>query len=130
MKVRNLTSRVQALPIVEIVGGRKYDIYVEGNGSVELCECYVPDIEKFKNVFELVRDVDLKTVELKIDEATQVSNEDDNLSSDDNMLSDDTNDAKDPEVLESKFICDICGAEFGSARGLNTHKNRVHLDEQ
>lgn len=124
MKVRNLTSIVQALPIVEIVGGRKYDIYVEGNGSVELCECYVPNIEKFKNVFELVRDVDLKTVELKIDEATQVSNEDDN------MLSDDTNDAKDPEVLESKFICDICGAEFGSARGLNTHKNRVHLDEQ
>lgn len=30
------------------------------------------------------------------------------------------------EIAEDNFICEICGAEFASARGLNSHKNRAH----
>lgn len=30
------------------------------------------------------------------------------------------------EVVEDKFICEECGAEFASARGLSSHMNRVH----
>jgi len=36
-------------------------------------------------------------------------------------------DTEEPVVLTAtSFICDICGEEFGSARGLQSHKSRAH----
>ena len=35
--------------------------------------------------------------------------------------------AEEPVVLTATtFVCDICGEEFGSARGLQSHKSRAH----
>lgn len=39
----------------------------------------------------------------------------------------DDEEAEEPvDLTSTTFVCDICGEEFGSARGLQSHKSRAH----
>lgn len=134
MLVRNLTSEQQKFIVKEIAGEhREYDLYLAPNGSTELentfvlkgnyegilefegCQCHheVAPVEKPAEEGDVVPPVDNPEIP-PVDEDNK----------DGASAGDDGNGEKksDPD----SFICDICGAEFASARGLASHKNKVH----
>lgn len=122
MIVKNITNKVQSLSLYNIFEERSYIIYVAAGSSFELPTGSIIDTnilgDKFVKIDEnVITDVSEETVvkekieELVIDLPVEES------------------EASTPEtVLSDKFICDICNAEFASARGLTAHKNRVHLE--
>ena len=137
MKVKNLTAKTQQLSVLEIVGGREYCIYVEGKGIADLCGCYVPDMNKYSGVFELIKEVNtlspaVESHEVETPDDTKDTNEDEVKTPDETDPQDEsveTPTPKEPEVIDSKFICSVCGQEFASARGLNSHMSRAHSNE-
>lgn len=127
MIVKNLTSKLQELKVEELAGGRGFSIYVEGHSSTELTDVYIPDTQAIKGIFEVVSGIETPQVDKKEEEGPA----DDLEGTKKDDLNDDSeeNESSETPVAEDVFICDICGAEFASARGLASHKNRVHLDE-
>lgn len=129
MRIRNLTSDTQALKVIELVGGREFDIYIEGNGCTDIDGMYLRDLNQLGSTFEIVSNVQPSVSEETIPEG---SNEED---SQEDLKEESQDDSKEESKEESttpvsdKFICDVCGAEFASARGLTSHKNRSHLEE-
>lgn len=118
MKIKNLTSEVLALRVIEFGGSREYFIYLQGNSTTELEGCYLSkrnDLTKIE--IEGTTPVVLQSIEVP---------EIENPQSEEVAIPEE--EEKKPEVSD-KFICDICGEEFGSARGLNSHKNRAHSDQ-
>ena len=128
MIIKNLTSKVQSIKLEELVGGREFTLYVEGHGVTDIVGAYIPNAEKYNGIFEIgcicpsVSTHDISTIE---EEVTEDKVEDDSNSEETEEEKKDI----EPEVAEDKFICDICKAEFASARGLASHKNRVHSGE-
>lgn len=128
MIIKNLTSKVQSIKLEELVGGREFTLYVEGHGVTDVVGAYIPNAEKYNGIFEIecichsVSTHDISTIEEEVDNDKA---EDDSNSEEPEEEKKD----KESEVAEDKFICDICKAEFASARGLASHKNRVHSGE-
>lgn len=117
MIVKNLTRDLQELQIFEFIGDRMFTIYVEGNSSTELRDAYVPHTERYDGIFQFI-----SGESFVVDTPSEESVED-------TIVEEEVQtEVEDIEVSDS-FICDICGAEFGSARGLNSHKNRSHSDD-
>lgn len=114
MKIKNITSKRQELRIVEFDGGREFTIYLEGFGETEIQGAYIPGIENLSHVVKILSDSPHKVLPTPIQEEQMTPEE----SHEESVT-----------IIEDKFICDICGAEFASARGLNSHKNRAHAAE-
>ena len=132
MIIRNLTSELQPIKLEELVGGRELTLYVEGHGVTDITGAYIPHIENYLGIFEIEDNV--SALFARSSESTENREELENHeeSIEENELEEENKDgieSKEPEVIEDKFICDICKAEFASARGLNSHKNRVHSGE-
>jgi len=124
MKIKNLTPNVQKMVVREIVGEKRlYDIYVVPFGTTDLDRMIIVEPNDITGIFEIegapvVQRVSAPTVETP----PAVDNADPDATPDEP-----TPDVEDTAPLAGEtFICDICGAEFGSARGLASHKNRSH----
>lgn len=148
MIIKNLTSDVQKVTVEDIFTDRLYDVYIEPHGVTTLDGIILPQKEKLSGIVEVVRSHIQTEVNLNLVQET-LSSEDGSEGGDglegeipaachDEVIShseDSTIQENAPEktptsdVNESKFICDICGAEFASSRGLNSHKNRSHPSE-
>ena len=131
MVIRNLTSKVQSLRVEEYVGGREFTIYVEGNSTTDIEGMFILANQKIQGIFEvegcesfhnipeavenIPNDVE-ETILPGDDEPTTSSGEEEVIT------------PNDVEESSESFICDVCGAEFASVRGLTTHKNRSHSE--
>ena len=124
MIIKNLTGVSQKVEIMELTGDhRKYDIYLQPHGVNEIeglfklsgcnknvvCIGQAPVVEA--PAHDLVEVEETKS-EAPAEEVPAV----------------DVEETPSEEVQEDKFICDECGAEFASERGLATHKKRAHSE--
>lgn len=132
MKIKNLTSSVQALRLVDLVEGREFTIYIEGNSWTDIAGMYLADMTQLTNKFEImdsimnVTKVDAELAEVATSEDTAESTDREEISEDAPEEEDKESEEEPVSSLPNKFICDICGAEFASDRGLNSHKSRSH----
>lgn len=117
MKIKNLTPDTQKLVVKEIVGEkREYDIYVSPHGVTDIERMTIKEPKDLSGIFE-VEGVIIPIIEK---ESPVIINEESNPLEEEES----TGDAG--VSTGETHICDICGAEFGSARGLASHKNRAH----
>lgn len=128
MIVKNLTCKSQKLVVKEIIGDHtEYDMIFQPKSAVELDRLLtVVHPEKYSGVFEFetcschsVVETNEVAVEVK---EPEVSTEEEP------ETVPDVEEVKEPEVAPDSFICDICGSEFASARGLANHKNKAHSE--
>lgn len=130
MRIKNLSSTSQELTMIEIVGGQGIPISIEAKGSTEIPTGFYVDFDKLDKRFLAVEghpspknlripeDLDLKVT---TEEASQeVVPPDEVIAPEDDETA---------PVIGDKFICEICKAEFASARGLNSHLTRAHSGE-
>lgn len=114
MKIKNLTSKLKELGVVEMVGGRSYNIYLEPFSETELEGLLPADVNDPEISIESPHRVEKKVEIPQIEE----------------IIVEDSKEAQtediEQEIIPEKFICDECGAEYASARGLATHKNKSH----
>lgn len=132
MIIRNLTSKLQPIKLEELVGGRELTLYVEGHGVTDITGAYIPRVENYLGIFEIEDNVSAlfaRSSESK-ENREELENREESIEENEHEEENKEDiESKEPEVIENKFICDICKAEFASARGLNSHKNRVHSGE-
>lgn len=118
MLIKNLTDQVQELHVRELRGSdRVFSVYIQPQGVTDLDRLFViVDKEKVGKVVEVVG-VPIPKDEPKEVEAPKEESRENEVPPEESPK---------PEILLDKFICDECGAEFASARGLNNHKNKAH----
>lgn len=128
MIVKNLTSKVQVINVQEFGNaGREYSIYLEPNGYTELIGVFTTNKKDLKGLVEFETFAKPEgVVESPVPQEVTTEVTEDPVE-ETGVTEDSTEEtAEQVEVLDSKFICDECGAEFASSRGLASHKARVH----
>lgn len=131
MVIRNLTSKVQSLRVEEYVGGREFTIYVEGNSTTDIEGMFILANQKIQGIFEVEGCESFHTIPEAVEnipndvEETILPGDDEPTTSsgEEEVIT-----PNDVEESSESFICDVCGAEFASVRGLTTHKNRSHSE--
>lgn len=124
MIIKNLTNEPQKIQLEELTGeGRIYDTYLQPLSSTTVEGPFVVvDLPGLKGIVE-VDGQEIATSEVEVPQLE----EEDNLEEEENL--EEVNE-ENVEVVEDheeeKFLCDICGAEFASARGLASHRSRAH----
>ena len=119
MLITNLSEKTQKLVVSYFTTPLEtYDVFIEGYGSTDIDDKLV-----IRNLNEL-KDIMTSRVYVVAEEPVEEEPEEVEVQ----VVEDGVGESEEEsvEVIEDKFICDICGAEFGSERGLNTHKHRVH----
>lgn len=123
MIIKNLTKKTQKLWIKNIFTGDTAEVDVLATEPRELGRAFIPDksmMKDFDQRFEMVgypRQQIVEKEQVIVQESIQ-----------EEIMDPPVEETQEPETLESKFICDICGEEFASARGLTAHKNRSHKE--
>ena len=124
MIVKNKTNKIQTLWIRDVLrGGSSSPAEVLPKEPKEIPSSYIVDkirTPNFDEIFEiqgLYKSLSEKRVEPKVEDIIEEES---------NVIEESTSVEEFTEVMEDKFICDVCGAEFASARGLASHKNRSH----
>ena len=121
MIINNLTPQTLRVRLKEISGDKnEYDIFIQPHGSTEVSQVTVVNADPrllaitsdpyqvpIPNTSSPVKDAIEEEPEKPVEEVVE---------------------EKTP-VEDSKFICDICGAEFASSRGLARHKSSSHSEE-
>lgn len=112
MNIKNLTSDTQKIIMQELVGDRRcYDIFVAPYGTTDLGrEGIILNLESLEGSIE-VMGIPKAKEEIKAPESP---------------AAEETVETPKKEEVTDKFICEECGAEFASARGLASHKNKTH----
>lgn len=131
MVIRNLTPKVQSLRVEEYVGGREFTIYVEGNSTTDIEGMFILANQKIQGIFEVEGCDSFHTIPEAVEnipndvEETILPGDDEPTTSsgEEEVIT-----PNDVEESSESFICDVCGAEFASVRGLTTHKNRSHSE--
>lgn len=127
MKVKNLTDRIQSLWIKNPrEGGRSLSVEVRPHDTRDISDYYpdksmMPDFDKNFEIVGSTKNIPSIKVEETITEIQEDTTGDTQIPDEEKFSN--------PTVLEDKFICEICGAEFASARGLSSHKNRTHPED-
>lgn len=138
MVIRNLTCKPQSLTVKEITGcHREYDINFQPQSAVELDRhLIVVHPEKYAGIFDLGVCIIEETRTVGATDAVGDENPTEEIIKDeipvDETVKEETPIVEFADAVEDKapdsFICDICGAEFASARGLASHKNKAHSE--
>lgn len=124
MILKNLTSTLKEFEVRDITSSQIFKCYLQPHGTVEIERMILvnPDaLEGIEIVGQIIRAPRTPVVEeLTISEDTPSD-----------VAPSEEGETKDPEeptpsMNEDKFICDECGAEFASAKGLTAHKSRSH----
>lgn len=137
MKIKNLTPKMRGVRVVELVGGKAFTVYIQGNRSMDIPGVYIPDTKAYEGIIEVDNPFNSTPVEI---EETQVGEEETTgeevITSEDEVVQESTEkgeddtpageDSQSAETLTDKFICQECGAEFASERSLKSHISRVH----
>lgn len=120
MIIKNPTPEIQEIVVREIVGTRsEYTFYINPYGSLDLDSNFLLVKEKTKGSIEVVEEPK-KTVIPPVPTPTPV---------DEDLTAEETDPTVSTEVeIVDKFICEKCGAEFASARGLTSHMNKLHAE--
>ena len=134
MIIKNLTSEVLSLRVKELLADCSYDLTIQAKGFTEIDRAMeivqlssLLRERKVEIVSGLVtpREI-IKEVSIDVSDPVQPQ-EDEKADTVDEPQEDekaDTVETSQPET--STYICDICGAEFASARGLSSHKKKTH----
>ena len=126
MIIKNITSEDIIIKLIERVGvNQRSEISLKAGGSVEI----IDRLFQVANLASLEGKIEAPEVNKK-ETLTMVPAEEINLEKAPETPIE-TKEVADkiPETDEaSSLICDICGAEFGSARGLAAHKTRAHAE--
>ena len=134
MVIKNLTCETQKLVVKEIVGDhRTYDMSLQPHSSVELDRFLaVVNPEKYAGIFDFGdAKVEVKKVEVlpKVEEPKREEvHEEEEVAPAEEVVAETTEETPKKDVAPDAFVCDICGAEFASARGLASHKNKAHAE--
>lgn len=129
MIIKNLTSDTLKLTMQEMVGEhRNYDFYLSPNGFTEVDWHFrLLNLEKLVSLGVLeCSDFERKPEVISIEDILPDMNEEDTQNSQEDDS--DSEDQEESEVSTDKIICEICGAEFASTRGLTSHKSRAHAE--
>lgn len=133
MKIRNLTDKMQGLRVRELPGGEGYTIFIEAKGETVLQGAIVSERDEVKFDKGIFEYVGVERSAPKIEES--IESEEVELITED-LEEESVEEESQVESLpeestagDGKFICEECGAEFASTRGLNSHMNRVHSGE-
>lgn len=118
MKVKNLLNVVQSITVKDVAGEyREYQLYIEPQATIEI-ERNLMIVPSSLSANVIIVDENVKesvktptVVEVKSVETPKVE---------------EVNPAVEEPAVTDKFICDTCGAEFASAKGLSSHKNKAH----
>lgn len=119
MIIKNPTPEIQEIVVREIVGTRsEYTFYINPYGSLDLESNFLLVKEKTKGFIEVVEETKntvIPPVPTPVDE---------------DLTAEETDPTVPTEVeIVDKFICEKCGAEFASARGLTSHMNKLHAEQ-
>lgn len=127
--IKNLTPKVQSIEIEEFASGRGFTLYVEGNGVADVEGAYIPNIERYEGIFKIGGQIAQSRVIDSIESISEEIIEDKENKENEEDVPPVEDESLENDIVEDKFICDICKAEFASARGLASHKNRTHPEE-
>lgn len=134
MKITNLTDERQEIKLREIFGDNyEYSIYLEPHGSTEIEKV---TILNHRESILSINDEQPAVVPALVEEEVEVVLEEyDELEEGEVVLGehDEVEDEiapveEKPQVDGPEFVCEVCGAEFASSRGLNAHKNKAHSE--
>ena len=131
MKVTNLTEEVQKLSVRSLIGDREsFDIFVQPKGTTDLPQKLIFDASKYKGIFKFEGDAipvakKSSSTEKKEEDAVEEKVEE---KKEEAPVKEVKEEAPAEEAPKSAYVCDICGAEFGSAKGLKAHKNKAHAE--
>lgn len=139
MKVYNKTNQIQTISVYDRNTRKPYEIYVCSNSTTEIFNDMVVKGDIDRDKFLLLSDegIPIEETPRVFKELTQVEDicEDAEVVDIDETLIDTVSEESniEEEVEEdsskaesSSFICEICGAEFASSRGLSTHMKKSH----
>lgn len=133
MRVKNLTSSLLKLKVEEMTPEhREYIVYIEPDSSTDLERLKLLDKESLYGKVEIDGVKLGATVDTSDESSDQVDDEEVSEDKEDESSDQEytTTDSDNPtEEIDNKvdtYVCDQCGAEFASARGLSSHMNRVH----
>lgn len=132
MKIKNLTNKQQAVTVRDLTGDRReYVVYLTPYGATDIDLVNILHPERYAGILEIngiavkrageVEEIDTPE-EPKSKEVEEI-NTLKSLIEESKKVEEST-----PEISKDTFVCDICGAEFASARGLNAHKNKAHSE--
>ena len=126
MVIKNLTSENQMIKVRDIVTRDEYTLILHPYGTTTRDKVAVVGGEKLEGIIEIggysQKDTSAPVIiEESISEDADIEM---TPSAEDPM--EEPQESLTEEILQDKFICEECGAEFGSARGLASHMNRVH----
>lgn len=127
MLIKNLTNKQQSFDVKEITGENKvYTIYVTPYGSTEVDRVLLVNPMQYAGILEIDGKpiVHKETIQIPINSLPKVENK-----LEESIEVEEDTPVVETTVAEDSFICDICGAEFASARGLAAHKNKSHTNE-
>lgn len=147
MKIYNKTNQIQELRVFDRNTKIQYSVYICAKSSTELeCNISTPDLPRLveAGILEILggspitdspkvpeTSEEISETEDSVEETLEISEDGDVIETEESSevveeISE-TEDGVNEEPKQSeKFICDICGGEFGSARGLSNHKKKAH----
>lgn len=131
MVVKNLTDKLQTLVVKPLLGeDREYDIYLNPKSTTDLDRhLVVVNKDKLKGLVEFEgENVEVVPVKEEVPE-TPAEEVPKTIVEETPVAVEETSEEEAPveeAPAPDKFVCEVCGAEFASNRGLTTHMNKVH----
>ena len=131
MVIKNLTNKQVSFSVKEITGDNKVsDHFIIPYGSTEIERVTLVNPNQYVDILEvdgtpitfddtiskLIPTIQFIEKEKQVEVIPEVEE------------SQEVEITPEPAVADT-FKCDICGAEFASARGLSSHKNKAHSNE-
>lgn len=111
--------------IKELISGTEYKVKVRPHSSTVIERGYM----LVSNKEEIKKEV-IESPEETIEESEELVEEQEEIIEDPTEVLEESPEeiVEEPETLSDKFICDICGQEYASARSLAAHKARSHKE--
>lgn len=124
MIIKNLTSNTQEIKLRAIVGDdREYSIYIKPNSMTDIDRVVILNKKALGGLVEIDGVVE-EVVATEVVESQ--GQQDTGVSESIEIKETEVKEEQKETPVDDKFVCDICGAEFASARALSAHRNKTH----